>query len=361
MKPQWHATTTVFERTKRCFLAGGTVVLCLSVPASATSGETDKVAAQALFEEGRGLMEAGDFTTACDRLRESQRLDPAVGTLLYLGECLENAGLPASAWAAFRSAESAAGNAKQLDREKVARERAAALEAMLPRLVIVVPDRVRVTGLQVARDGVTVTAASWGVAIPVDPGTHHVEVSAPGKAPWRVTVQIGRGSATETVTLPELEDLRSSPEPGAVGSVAPPRPAVSGPGLPRDAPSSTGNFTDDGDNESPMGSQRWIGIAAAGAGFVALGVGAVYASGAKDKEAQADDLCPNTRCTDPRAIDLTEEAQQAATIANVSFAVAAIGLLGGVVLYTTAPDEGAIPTQVAIGADLNGFLVQGIW
>ena len=60
--------------------------------------------ADALFDEGLKAMDAGDHAAACAKFGESQRLDPAAGTLLHLGNCYEKVGKTASAWATFLDA-----------------------------------------------------------------------------------------------------------------------------------------------------------------------------------------------------------------------------------------------------------------
>ena len=94
--------------------------------ARADASLADKAAAQSLFDEGRKLMSAGKYADACPKLAESQKLDPGVGTQFHLADCYEKLGQTASAWAGFLEAASAAKSMGQADREKVARERAAA-------------------------------------------------------------------------------------------------------------------------------------------------------------------------------------------------------------------------------------------
>src|SRR5947207_15885135 len=90
-----------------------TLALCcvgvlLPTPAHAEAGAAQKAAAESLFDDALKAMKSGHFTEACPKLEESERIDPAIGTLLYLGECYEKTGRTASAWATFREAASAA-------------------------------------------------------------------------------------------------------------------------------------------------------------------------------------------------------------------------------------------------------------
>ena len=70
---------------KRALVAA---MLLVTVPARAQPSN-NAVAAEALFREGRALLEQHEYREACDKLQKSQQLDPAVGTLLGLGHCYE--------------------------------------------------------------------------------------------------------------------------------------------------------------------------------------------------------------------------------------------------------------------------------
>src|SRR5262245_57348440 len=121
----------------------------------------DKAAAEALFDEGRKLMEAKNYAAACDKFERSQQIDPSVGTLLNLGACFEKLNKLASAWTRYREAGNLA--AKTSDpRANVAAEHARQLEPKVSRLTINVTDAAKVDGLEVSRDGVKVAAALYG-------------------------------------------------------------------------------------------------------------------------------------------------------------------------------------------------------
>ncbi len=65
-------------------------------------------------------------------------------------------------------------------------------------------------GLEIRRDGVAVLQAELDSALPVDPGSHTLEASAPGKQPWSTTVQIGADAPNVVVDVPELAEATSA-------------------------------------------------------------------------------------------------------------------------------------------------------
>src|SRR6185436_984215 len=92
----------------------------------------DPAAAEALFAAGRAAFDAGDYDSACAKFAESQRLDPAAGTLTNLAACNERRGRLASAWENWREALSLLRSDD--DRRPGVEKRMAELEARLPRL-----------------------------------------------------------------------------------------------------------------------------------------------------------------------------------------------------------------------------------
>src|SRR5688572_7792688 len=160
-------------------LAGSKFFLVLAVVLALQHGAQaqvrDAAAGEALFQEGRRLMKAGDFAAACPKLEESLRLDPALGTLVNLASCEEQQGRTATAWQHWRSAIEQLPSSDK--RRSTAQARAAALEKVLARLTITLAPGAPAEA-EVKRDGVRLGRASLGLALPVDPGHHVVVVTA---------------------------------------------------------------------------------------------------------------------------------------------------------------------------------------
>jgi hypothetical protein len=116
----------------------------------------------------------------------------------------------AAAWGEYREAIADARKAGRPDREKLASDHLAAIEPDLPFLTIVVPPGAKVPGLEVKRNGVSLKEATWGLELPVDPGSVEVTASAPGMIESHVSIAI---AMREHKSL-TLEPLHPAPHTG---------------------------------------------------------------------------------------------------------------------------------------------------
>lgn len=300
------------------------VALALLTSSTVAQAEShDAAAAEALFDEGRSLMKSGRFAEACSKFEASQRLDPGVGTLLNLGDCLEHAGRTASAWARFREAASLAVAASQSEREQAARARAQALEGHLVRLSVR-PDAAAAQddALRITRDGIILERQTWGTAVPVDPGKHVVVATSPGKASWSKTIELTAEGKTEVVEIPAL-----AKEAGATVS------------------------------SSSWSTQRAVALVTGGFGLVALGVGGIVALDAKSSYDEAKVACTPSGCPDG-ARARANSAGETADIATGFFIGGALTLAVGVVLFATAATRSS--TSVTVGLRKVVPMVGGI-
>lgn len=300
--------------------------------AAHAQGASNEAAAQALFDEGRALVQAGKYAEACPKFAESERLSPGAGTLLNLGACYEKNGQTASAWATYADAASEAKNANRPDWATRAKQRMTALAPDLSKLSIVVPaDTARASGLEIKRDGIVVGQTEWGLAIPVDPGQHVVEAKAPGFKKWSTVVQVGtkRDQVSQKVPALEAEPVETPP-PSRPQEIAPP-PVEQSSSHPPDT--SRGN------------AQRAVGIGAAAGGVVGIGVGIVFGLFASGNKSDAEPNCnADLSACNGAGVDAMKSARTDATISTIGFVAGGALLVGGAALYLTAPRNEPVKT-----------------
>lgn len=322
------------------------ILLWACTLSSATWAQTSpKAAAEALFQAGRAHVERGEIADACKKFEASQSLDPALGTMLHLADCYERIGRTASAWAGFESAASVAQNERQSQRLHIARTRARALKPMLSRLELRVPAQRRAAGLVIRVSGIAIPPASWGVALPVDPGEQIIEASAPGRVDWKRTIQIVKGNASEVVEIPPLKDvLAKKSSRGAL------RPSL--------AP-----LSDDAPVERDGGMQRTIAITIGAVGIAGLVAGGVLGIRAILKNEESLDACAPedaTRCTSHGAA-LREDAEDFALASTVAFAIGGALLGTGIIVFATAPSESSDSAALRLRIASDGVSVGGAW
>jgi hypothetical protein len=170
--------------------------------------------AERLFEEGRALMLDHRFEEACPKIAESQRLEPRVGTLLNLAVCYEQTGKVATAWVHYQQVLTSARAEGQTERERLATERIAAIEARVPWLTVGVTTGEPMQGLSVHLDGAPLEPMAWNREMPVDPGEHRVMATAPERKAWdqRFRLREGQRMTIEVPLLPPvLEAKRDVP------------------------------------------------------------------------------------------------------------------------------------------------------
>lgn len=281
------------------------VAFLVALEGSARAADPNASAmAEALFDQGRTLLEQGKVAEACDKFAASNKLDPAPGTSLNLADCYARLGRTASAWALFVEAAADARRDGDARREKEAEERSAALEPKLAHLHLVVSQSL--AGLHVDVDGEPLTAAAIGAPLPVDPGIRKLHVAAPGYVARDVTVSIAEGADT-SLTLPAL-----APEPPK------PLPAAS--------------------ERTPFWSApRVVSVLSAGVTVVCTGIGIGLGVSAQSKWNDATKICPGPTCSDPAALGAAHDAGTLADLSTGFFVGAGVFAVTSVVMWIVAP------------------------
>lgn len=312
----------------------------------------DAAGAQTLFEQGRDRLRAGDIAEACPLLEESQRLDPANGTLLALAMCHEAQGKIASAWAEFAQVARLAKRDGQAEREAWATERLVALKPLLSLLDLRVPQPVRhLPELQLRLNGNPVQDNAWDTPLPVDGGEYRISVSAKGYRTWEHVVHVAPERANHVVVVPVLVregSERSGDTTETAQTINPPLAIEAH--LEPDAP--VPQASDD-----ELTSVQWLGVTSAGLGLAGwlLGVGAMYE--ALDKYNSANECvgwCRHQRQTEARSLG------DWAT--GFGLGGTALVLAGGAMYLWGAPAKTVSPAtavSLELRSDKAGVLVSG--
>ncbi len=304
-------------------LAVASLALSITV-AQPSSAATPKQAAEAeaTFKEALALMDNKKYVQACPLLEKSQQLDPGMGTQFQLAQCYEHTGRLASAWHNYRAVVRVAQMANMSAREQFARKKAESLEARLPRLAIRLPSKLAaIERLSVERDGVQLERSEWTSAVPVDPGPHHVTITAPGKRPWSTEVQIPldktpvptdgppKKGKTFTVEAPELDALTDDPNSGSK-------------------------------------TQLITGVVVAGVGVAAIGAGVVVGLLARSDFKAADEYCKENLCKQP-GFDARNSARTQGDVSTGVVIAGAAMATAGVIVWLTAPSSNAPDSEPA--------------
>jgi hypothetical protein len=192
------------------------------------------------------------------------------------------------------------------------------VEPRLARLTIEVPFSPS-PALRVERDGTLVGAAQWGLPIPVDPGVHHLNASAPGREPWAADVDIPGEPGITRVNVPPLAEHRQA-------------------------------FF------APL--SRKLGLAALGVGVGTIGLGSVFAVQAISKKNASNRAgCSEQDCQSERGLSLRREALRAGDRATWAMGLGVVGLGAAAALFWLwpTPEDADEATELELSpvADLS--------
>jgi tetratricopeptide (TPR) repeat protein len=314
----------------------------------------DDAPALVLFKEARALVNDGKYAEACPKFEASLALEVGVGTQFNLADCWEHIGRTASAQKLFLGAAASAKASGQADREQVLRDRAAALEPRISKLVIDVSDTS--PHLSVKRDDLPLDEEQWGKAIAVDAGKYELSAKAPGKKPWHKSVEVKAGRSVVTVEVPALEAAEEQ-----ASAAVPKKPTPAGQSTPKaPAPASPSN------DRSRVGP-NYRALTLGGVGVAALAAGTILGIRYKANNDDAKAICrSNVNCTSAE-IDkhdrLVENARTDRSWMYVGVGVGALSLAGAAALYlfdkpqsTKSANWHALPAvgRTEIGASVVG-------
>ena len=275
-----------------------------------------EAAADALFDSARTAMARRDFDRACEQFRASDKLDPAAGTELNLADCEEKRGRLASAWELFRMVEEKLNPSDE--RVAVAHGRAQALQARVPRLTLELAAGAPKNST--VRDGsVELGSATFGIPLPVEPGSHELVVSAPGFAARSFQIQLAEGEVRSFVVSPG-----AAPSPSAMP------PAV---------PASSSPARTEQEVAGSASNRRTFGFALAGVGVAGLGVAAITSVMVVGKKSAVDAGCQADKSCTSAGLDAAHSGRTLEVVSNVGWVVGAAALGAGAYFILTSGSE----------------------
>lgn len=334
-------------------LPGLAAIVALVAMTSSAAGQ-DKAAAEALFQDGKRLVAAGDHKAACDKFAASDKLDPSVGARIQLGRCNEKQGKTASAWASFKAAQNLAVTRGDTARGDAAQADAKRLEPSLTYVVLRRAAGKATPDLSVSFDGVDKPVALLGQRFPIDPGEHVVAAEADGFKTWEARVTAGQPGQEVAVEIPALAAIAKPIGPDNQPNSKPDQPDLQ-PDITPPAP---------GPSEGDPGRGRRTLAYGIGAGGLAIAAtGLVFGALAKskyDSRTDGNECDSNNVCSDA-GLEIIDSAKNRALIASVLVPVGLAAIGTAVVLFFTAPDGGDDPTAVGpmLGPDHLGVSIGG--
>jgi hypothetical protein len=305
--------------------------------ADAQPSKEDIAKADVLFRDAQILVQKGQLEEGCSKFAESQRLDPANGTLLNIAVCHEKAGKFATAYREFQELLgliSASTSRDDRERTRVANDRLKALDKKMTRAQLDVSELPKDASIML--DAAQVNDPS--TPIPVDPGSHVIEVTAPKKVAAKTNFDVN-APGTMTVKIPALAD--DAPPPPPTPEAPPPPPP---------------------DKPSFWNGQRVLGLVIIVAGLGGVGAGAFFGLDTFAKRDARDEHCRGTLC-DADGVALHNAAGQSATISTIGFAAGGAAVaIGSIVFFTASskpktPIEGAV-SRLRLDVGPNGAGVQ---
>jgi PEGA domain-containing protein len=209
----------------RALLAAWVVLVALFAVPSRAQSPADVAIARQLFEEGTTALREGRFADARERFVRSLALKRTPLTLYSLAVSLRELGHYAESLETFKAFLAERASSADGAFEQPAREAIAELEQRVAYVRLRI-EPAATPGMTVTVDGVTVPEAAIGYPRLVDPGSHVIRATAPGRLPSQKEVTLAEGQTVDVALELVPENATAAvPVPGPV----PPSPAVPAP------------------------------------------------------------------------------------------------------------------------------------
>ncbi|EYF08746.1 PEGA domain-containing protein [Chondromyces apiculatus] len=286
----------------RGLLAAVTVLALVLVgpPATAAPGPPgeDRQAretARTFGQRGVERFEAGDYAAAIEMFKQAEENFHAPTHWLFIARAESKLGKLLSAERSYkRVLEDELGKDAPkafTSAQEAARDELSSLKARIPEISVDIRGVPEGATAEVFLDGDRLEAGPRGSRAHVDPGTHHLRVTAPTVAPFEREVEVTEGKNQQV--LVELQSTRTS-----LGKVP--------------------------------------GAVVLGLGAVGLGIGTVTGAMSLSRVSELDRLCPDRQCS-PAEQPIGDDARTLGTVSTVGFVVGGVLAAAGVTLLVIQP------------------------
>ena len=296
-------------------------------PAADSSADALKRAREQ-FGQALALQTAGDWAGALALLKEVAAVKSTPQVRFNMALCEEKLG---KLVAALGDYELAASDARAEKADQVAEEVESRRESLGKRIPkITVKRGSGAEAASVAIDGVSLGDQMIGQPMPIDPGPHTVEATAPGFKLFRKSMRVAEQQS-------ESIEIVLEPEPVAATPVA-----------------NGGGNARAGQGRSPV-----YGYVIGGIGIASLGASGVFFGLRASKISSLDKVCPppDRQCPSHAQQSDIDAGKLDTTIANVTLAVGVAAVAGGLVLILTSGPSSE--PSVALAPGLGGAQLLG--
>jgi MYXO-CTERM domain-containing protein len=294
-------------------------------PGARADDDSQRATARALATEGYKAIKEQRWADAADRFTRAEALVHAPPHLLYLGRAYNHLGKLVAAHEAYvkltRETLPATAPQAAVQAHQDGIKELADLEPRIPTLTISVSPAP--ASLAVTMDGAQVPPATIGVAIPVDPGDHHIEATADGFVSAQQSAHALEGGHASVSLMLNPAPVSTSVPRGAAPSLAPPATATTA-----EAPRTP--VASDGPSGLRIGGYVALGVA-----VVAAAAGVLFAIESHDNRSQGDSLCSAAGCnqSDQAQLNsLNDKASLFGELAVASFITAGVAAAAGITM-----------------------------
>jgi len=228
------------------------------------------------------------------------------------------------------------------------------INAAIPTIVFEIKDAAGddLTEVKVRVDGEPLAQRLDGSALSIDPGPHAFAFEAGGRSVQKqFVIREGEKERRERIVLAAPVVAPAPRAPPALGA-----PAIAA------SPSAETPPAVDGSSGGPrLGGARELALVAAGLGVVSAAIGIAFGLEARSKHDEATKLCPGPQCATEPGVTKWNEAVTAGTLSTMGFAVGALGLVGGALLWFTAPSERSATPSTQVGFGPANLRVRRTW